>query len=198
MLTCTVHLFETGNPGTFTVGGDLTVAANSTANLTIPAATTFTVTGNTYQSLKSVTGYGSIIGYVNGPYNFNVEIEGLAAGRWILISPPVPGLTAAMFGCQYLQKHDPILNTWSDMTPLEPLVPGVDYALWVHPDALTSVAPCSVIPPLTNFTWTGAMTTGPVVVPLLCDDPINKGWNNVGNPYQATIDWVPPAGQKPM
>jgi len=179
----------TGNPGTFTVGGDLTVAANSTANLTIPAVTTFTVTGNTYQSLKSTTGYGSIIGYVNGQYNLNVEIEGLAAGRWILISPPVPGLTATMFGCQYLQKHDPITNTWIDMTPAEPLVPGIDYALWVHPDVLTAAAPCAVIPPLTSFTWTGVMNTGAIVAPLLCDDPILEGWNNVGNPYQATLDW---------
>ena len=180
----------TGNPGTFTVGGDLLVAANSTANLTIPAATTFTVTGNTYQALKSVTGYGSIIGYINGQYNFNVEIEGLATGRWILISPPVPGLTAAMFGCQYLQKHDPIANNWTDViSPLEPLVPGVDYALWVHPDALTGGAPCSVIAPLTSFIWAGIMNNGPVVTSLLCDDPILEGWNNVGNPYQATIDW---------
>jgi hypothetical protein len=180
----------TGYPGTFTVGGSLNVAANNTANLTIPTATTFTVAGGSYQSLNTATGYGSVIGNVPGVYNFNVDLAGLAAGRWILISPPVSGVTASAFNCQFLMKHDPIANTWSDIVdPLEPLVPGVDYALWVHPNAMVDIAPCTTIPPFTNFTWTGSMNNGAVVTPLLCDDPIWEGWNNVGNPYLATIDW---------
>lgn len=179
-----------------TVTGDLDVAANNNANFTtqtVPIA----VTGDVNQGLITGSGYGSIIsgGNITGNYNLNVTVNPLVApGRWILISPPVAGLTAAMFQCQYLQRHDPITNTWIDMTPPEPLVPGVDYALWVHPNPIVLPGDpiCPVVNPLTNFTWAGIMNSGLVTAPLLYDGDPNEGWNNVGNPFQATIDWTAP------
>jgi hypothetical protein len=180
--------------GTCSIGGNVNLLANNTANLTIPWTTTFTTSGNFNQHLAGGQ-YGSLIGFptVGGEYNLNMDFNPLASGKWILISPPIAGAKASNFLCQYLMKHDPITNTWIDVTdPNEPLSPGVDYALWVHPDPIT-IPPdqnCgTAIVPLTGYTWTGILNSGPVTIPLLCDDPMSEGWNNVGNPYQAAIDW---------
>lgn len=172
----------------FDVFMELFIADNNDADLSVASGTTFTVNGQTYQYLSSNTGYGSVIGSINhiGQFNFIVEIEGLSAGRWELISPPVSDATANTFLCQYLMGHDPATNTWSDIIdPSTALNPGYDYALWVHPDVLTGNNPCSTIPANTIFTWTGSRNSWAPVTATL-----GNGWNNVGNPYTATIDWT--------
>lgn len=201
-LSSNLFLVAGGDVSTVSSDGLLDMAALNIDHLQLDASNNVNFTTNTApvtvssytgQALDSGVGYSSLIsnGNITGNYSLFMTLNPLTTGRWILISPPVSGATAAFFNCQYLMKHDPITNTWSDIfDPMEPLIPGIDYALWVHPDVIVSGDPgCPNIQPNAYWWWSGTMNNGPVVASLLCDDPILEGWNNVGNPYQATIDW---------
>jgi hypothetical protein len=142
------------------------------ATLNIGASKWLTVTGNltntgTAANLTVADG-GSLItnGMITGEGTLASNISN---GKWHLISPPVPGLTANLFLDKYLQTYNEVSNTWSDIIePTTPLMVGTGYAAWADP-----------------LSYTGVFNTGNVPVAAT---KAGLGFNSIGNPYPSGLD----------
>ena len=98
-----------------------------------------------------------------------------SGGQWHLIGAPLSGTVSGMFAGLYLQSHDEVSNTYSDIIgTTDPLTSGTGFALW---NPISSSASYSGSIPLSV---TKALTR--------TADGLNNGWNLVGNPYPSTID----------
>ena len=92
-----------------------------------------------------------------------------------LISAPTDGTTATNFGGYFpLYLFDNATDTWPAVTFSHPMQAGVGYRMWTDD-------------PIVFFS--GEFNTGGVQVPLSYTSGKGYGWNLVGNPYAASIDW---------
>src|SRR5690554_3559193 len=93
-----------------------------------------------------------------------------------LISSPTKGTTTANFGGYFpLYLYDNATDTWPAVTFSDPMQAGVGYRMWTDD-------------PIVFFS--GEFNTGGVQVPLTYTNGKGYGWNLVGNPYSASIDWT--------
>lgn len=91
-----------------------------------------------------------------------------------IISSPTNSSTAANFGSYYpLYRYDNSNDSWEAISSA--MTPGVGYRMWTD-DTMVS--------------FTGSFNTGNIGVSLLRTDGQGYGWNFVGNPYPASIDWT--------
>jgi len=101
----------------------------------------------------------------------------LSAGRWHLVAAPVPSATTALFTGAYLRSYNESANTFGGYitSTTTPLTPGVGFAMWTNTDRL--------------ITYSGVPNTGNVSPPITYDGISTHGYNLVGNPYAAPLDW---------
>jgi hypothetical protein len=93
-----------------------------------------------------------------------------------LISAPTDGTTATNFGGNFpLYLFDNTTDTWPAVTSSHQMQAGVGYRMWTDD-------------PIVFFS--GEFNTGRVQVPLFYTNGKGYGWNLVGNPYSASIDWT--------
>jgi hypothetical protein len=93
-----------------------------------------------------------------------------------LISSPTKGTTTANFGEHFpLYLYDNTTDTWPAVTSSHQMQAGVGYRMWTDD-------------PIVFFS--GEFNTGRVQVPLTYTNGKGYGWNLVGNPYSASIDWT--------
>ena len=93
-----------------------------------------------------------------------------------LISAPTDGTTATNFGENFpLYLYDNTTDTWPAVTSSHQMQAGVGYRMWTDD-------------PIVFFS--GEFNTGRVQVPLTYTNGKGYGWNLVGNPYSASIDWT--------
>lgn len=91
-----------------------------------------------------------------------------------IISSPTNSSTAANFGAYFpLYRYDNPTDTWEAISSA--MTPGVGYRMWTD-DTMVS--------------FTGSFNAGNIGVSLLRTDGQGYGWNFVGNPYPASIDWT--------
>jgi hypothetical protein len=102
--------------------------------------------------------------------------------QWHLVGSPVVGETANTFFGLYLQTHDEVSNTYSDVIDeTTPLVSGQGFAVWnQNGDATASFSGTLTSSVSRSLTRT---TTGD-----------NSGWNLVSNPFPSSIDWLAASG----
>lgn len=94
--------------------------------------------------------------------------------NWSLISSPIADGQAGIYMDMYLQLYDEPGAFWFDIIPpTDPLIPAMGYALWVPFQMTTSYA--------------GTLNTGVIDIPVSANNPY--GWNLLGNPYPASLDW---------
>ncbi|NOX46812.1 MAG: T9SS type A sorting domain-containing protein [Chlorobi bacterium] len=158
-----------------TSGTDVTIPAGATNYPTVGSIAQ--VNTITIESGASLLDNGLLVAF-NG-----ATVERAYSGNaWHLISSPVTGETANTFFGLYLQTHDEVSNTYSDVidetTVLEP---GQGYALWNQNGSATASFNGSL-------TWTATRALTRTAAGF------NNGWNLVGNPYPSSIDWEAAAG----
>lgn len=91
-----------------------------------------------------------------------------------IISSPTNSSTAANFGAYFpLYRYDNPTDTWEAISSA--MTPGLGYRMWTD-DTMVS--------------FTGSFNAGNIGVSLLRTDGQGYGWNFVGNPYPASIDWT--------
>src|SRR5690554_95647 len=93
-----------------------------------------------------------------------------------LISAPTDGTTVTNFGGHFpLYLFDNTTDTWPAVTSSHQMQAGFGYRMWTDD-------------PLVYFS--GEFNTGRDKVPLSYTSGKGYGWNLVGNPYSASIDWT--------
>jgi len=114
--------------------------------------------------------------HVSGKATFNHA--SVSAGHWHLISSPVVGAVSGMFAGQYLRNYDPA-SGYKEITTLDVTLNKMEgYALWPVGNANAA--------PYVSTTGTG-FNSGDISKNLYTGSTF--GWNLVGNPYPATINW---------
>jgi len=178
------NLVISGGTTTFTantnISNDFTIKDDGAA--TVDAGVTLTVDGPlTIESTSGGTGSLLVNGTLTGTGTRTVE-RYYSGNQWHLVSSPVTGAVSELFTGLYLQTHDEVLNTYSDVTSLtDPLTPGQGFALWNQNGAATA-------------SYTGTLAAS-VTKALTRSAPGNtRGWNLVGNPYPSSIDWEAASG----
>jgi hypothetical protein len=98
--------------------------------------------------------------------------------QWHLVSSPMADALSEIFIGKVLQYHTENDNSWNDITSVShPLNPAQGYSLWAS--AAESV--------LAEFA--GTPNSGNQTFDFVLSGGEGFGWNMVGNPYTATIDW---------
>ena len=104
-----------------------------------------------------------------------------AGGEWHLISPPISDATAGIFSSRYLQYHTESDNAWTYIeSATYPLEVMHGYSLWSNTsgnDMATFDGTPNSGEQSFNFSYGGGTPAG------------DYGWNLIGNPYTATLDW---------
>jgi hypothetical protein len=189
------------NSGAYTPGKSVTIPMPSIAfpeittgivdvhNLTIEPGAMLTHSGGTLNvtglfTLQSSVGVnasyinngavGAVLN-VDGP-NVNVEQVIDNIDMTYLISSPTDGSSAANFGNYYpLYTYNNTTDSWDAISSGAIMAPGVGYRMWTD-DSVVG--------------FSGNINTGAVQVNLTRTDGQGFGWNLVGNPYPASIDWT--------
>ena len=184
LFTSFINLVISGGTTTFTantnISNNFTIKDDGAA--TVDAGVTLTVDGPLkIESTSSGTGSLLVNGTLTGTGTRTVE-RYYSGNQWHLVSSPVTGAVSELFTGLYLQTHDEVLNTYSDVTSLtDPLTPGQGFALWNQNGAATA-------------SYTGTLAAS-VTKALTRSAPGNtRGWNLVGNPYPSSIDWEAASG----
>ncbi len=100
-----------------------------------------------------------------------------SGNQWHLISAPVTGAVSGLFTGIYLQSHDEVTNSYSDVVATNtPLTPGQGFALYNQNGNATA-------------SYTGTLSSGASVSLTRSATGTGNGWNLVGNPYPSSIDW---------
>jgi hypothetical protein len=93
-----------------------------------------------------------------------------------LISSPTKGTSAANFGGYYpLSVYDNKTDTWPNVGKQETMSPGIGYRMWTYNNLVY---------------FSGQFNTEEVTVDLTRTNGKGYGWNLVGNPYPAGLDWT--------
>ena len=162
------------------------MTVNTGSSLIINTGKALTVTGDLTNhagssGLIAESGASLItMGDINGTATVKRNITG---GIWHFISPPVSDAVSGIFTGKYMQEHTESTNAYDYITLVNiALNPLQGYALWNSYDFAA--------------TYTGALNTGPISAALTrtTADPVNNGWNLVGNPYPSSIDWDAASG----
>lgn len=175
----TLTSLNAANPVTM---GNLRI--ESDASLTVESLNYLTVAG----TLTNASGNNGLVvksggSLITGSTGVSAMVErDIVANEWHFISAPVAGATANVFQGCYLQKHTESTNLFTDITSAsEPLTPMVGFS--VYGDAVL----------LPKATYTGTLNAGAQSFTTTYTGT-GKGWNLVGNPYAASIDWMAATG----
>ena len=141
-------------------------------NLTIGSNATLTLQ-STSEGAGALLTYGTVSGSATVQQYIDEDL-------WHFVGIPVSGLTAATYEDQYLQSYTEATDTWTDIVEMTtPLIPGQGYALWGIAKA-------------TTFTIEGTPNSGTINKAYTYTpggNPSHYGFNLMGNPYPAPIDW---------
>ncbi|MBS2098969.1 Ig-like domain-containing protein [Carboxylicivirga linearis] len=155
-------LIDAGASLSITTNGDLTVNGDLTLN----------------SSNDELIGNASLIN--NGSIsvdNSNVHIHQRisSSSNAYYISSPVSGVTMNDIGCDYgMSYYDNTLDSYAWMTGNDFLSTGTGYLLYSY----------------SNLEFSGAINdANQYLIPLLRTANAGLGWNLVGNPYPASINW---------
>jgi len=155
-------LIDAGASLSITTNGDLTVNGDLTLN-----SSNDELIGN-----ASLINNGSI-----SVHNSNVHIHQRisSSSNAYYISSPVSGVTMNDIGCDYgISYYDNTLDSYAWMTGNDFLSTGTGYLLYSY----------------SNLEFSGAVNNAnQYLVPLLRTANAGLGWNLVGNPYPASINW---------
>lgn len=171
-------------PGSLTNYPLITSETISVHNLTIAPGAVLSHSGGTLNvsglfHLQSSSDVNA--SYINTGGDLNATPDSIRVDQVIsnidltyIISSPTNSSTAANFGSYYpLYRYDNSKDSWEAIPSA--MTPGVGYRMWTD-DTMVS--------------FTGSFNTGNIEVSLLRTDGKGYGWNFVGNPYPASIDWT--------
>ncbi len=150
-------------------------------NLTVNGNTTINNSGSLVLKSDS-TGMASFInnGNITCVGNFTTEQHFIGEERHF-ISSPVSGATAVMFSDENLQYHSETDNSWTEIVdPAFALATMQGFAMWseIPGDNIAEfTGPPNSGEQNFNFSYAGSTPVG------------DYGWNLIGNPYTATLDW---------
>ena len=197
--------------GTTTIGGNLSIASGSIAN--ISPAVNLTVTGNINNSngtsglvLQSdITGTASLMNNTNGVSATVQRYIPGAAEAWHFISSPVSNQSidgSWLPSGTYANGNGYDLYLWNEPS-----------SCWIYQLNTTSLINWNTVHPGSNFqvgrgylyslqslnptnTFVGTLNNGPVTIPMTFNstDISQKGFNLIGNPYPSSIDWQAASG----
>ncbi|WP_088654676.1 Ig-like domain-containing protein [Geofilum rhodophaeum] len=167
---------------------EITTGIIDVHNLTIEPGAVLTHTGGTLNITGLFTLESSVD--VNGSYinsgavgavlnveggNVNVEQVINNIDLSYVISSPTDGSTADNFGGYYpLYYYENSSDSWQSISFSSAMTSGVGYRMWTDD---------------TMVNFSGDFNIGSVLVSLSRTDGQGYGWNFVGNPYPAAIDW---------
>src|SRR5690554_3015794 len=167
---------------------EITTGTIDVHNLTIEPGAVLTHTGGTLNVTGLFTLESSVV--VNGSYinsgdvdavlnveggNVNVEQVINNIDLSYVISSPTDGSTADNFGGNYpLYYYENSSDSWQSISPSSAMTSGVGYRMWTDD---------------TMVNFSGDFNIGSVLVSLSRTNGQGYGWNFVGNPYPAAIDW---------
>ncbi len=166
--------------GLTNVSGNFTINPKSKFNL---SSGTLNVTGNTYIK-ADITGMGQFIDY--GTFttgNANVE-EYLISERWHYVSSPINNAQIGVFLDTYLREFHETTNTWTYLSLPTTLPMNVTkgYSAWAE-DEMTGT---------TTVNFSGNLNLGvdfPLTSLSYTASSSGAGWNFLGNPYPAPLQW---------
>ena len=153
-------------------------------NVLIPAGASFFPTISTAATCNNiiVESGASLLdnGNLTASGSFTVE-RAYSGGQWHLIGAPLSGAVSGMFNGLYLQSHDEVSNTYSDIIgTTDPLTSGTGFAIW-NPSSSTA-------------SYSGTIPASATKALTRAADGLNNGWNLVGNPFPSSIDWEAASG----
>ncbi len=177
-ITDATKVVYTGNTN---IAGNFTIKPNGKFDL---STGTINVTGNTYFEADA-TGMGQFIdhGTLNVTGTSTVE-EYLVSERWHLVSPPIDDAQIGVYFDIYLLEFDEPTNTWDYLVlPITiPMPVTQGYYAWADDDMTGT----------TTVSYTGNLNLGnDFPIASLSYTPASSavGWNLIGNPYPAPLQW---------
>jgi len=137
-------------------------------------------------------GDGSLITYgsVTGTGTASVQ-RFLKADRYWYVTQPVTSATANVFLHTWMFTYDETSTAWGEFIEPEitPLVLMQGYAVWTSNENPWHYG----WEPMgdTTTSYDGTLNSGAIGTSLSFSnpDPVNGGWNFVGNPYPSAVDW---------
>jgi hypothetical protein len=155
-------------------------------NLTIEPGASLTHTGGTLNVTGKLLLQSDTDGnasYINTGGTINVVGDSVRVEQYFenpiltfLISSPTKGTSAANFGGYYpLSVYDNKTDTWPNVGIQETMSPGIGYRMWTYKNLVY---------------FSGRFNTEEVTVDLTRTNGKGYGWNLVGNPYPAGLDWT--------
>jgi hypothetical protein len=155
-------------------------------NLTIESGAYLTHTGGTLNVTGKLLLQSDTDGnasYINTGGTINVVGDSVRVEQFFenpiltfLISSPTKGTTAANFGRYYpLYVYDNTSDTWPSIGFDQSMQPGKGYRMWTYDNLVY---------------FSGQFNTEEVTVDLTRTNGKGYGWNLVGNPYPAGLDWT--------
>ncbi|MBN2174660.1 MAG: T9SS type A sorting domain-containing protein [Bacteroidales bacterium] len=168
----------TCDAGTINAGGDLTIYPSGGFKLN---AGTFNVSGNSYFEADN-TGMAAFID--NGTFNVSgtttVE-QYLTSERWHLVSAPISNATINTYFDIYLREYDEPTDSWAYLVNPTTLPMNVTegYSAWASDDYTGT----------TTVSFVGSLNAGIDYPIASLSYTAGNGWNVLGNPYPAPLQW---------
>ncbi|MBN2174467.1 MAG: T9SS type A sorting domain-containing protein, partial [Bacteroidales bacterium] len=168
----------TYNGGTTNVFGDFTIQPGGGFDL---ATGSMNVTGNTYFEADA-SGMAAFIdnGTLSVTGTSTVE-QYLTSERWHLVSAPISDAQIATFLNIYLKEYDEPSDSWTYLVQpvTQPMNVLQGYSAWAS-DLLTGS---------TTVGFNGLLNTGTDYPVTTLSYTAGNGWNLLGNPYPAPLQW---------
>ncbi len=156
----------------------------SSDNVLIPSGPTYfpTISAAAVCNSLTVESGASLLDNGNLTASGNITAErAYSGGQWHLIGAPLSGAVSGMFNGLYLQSHDEVSNTYSDIIGTSnPLTSGQGFALWNPSSSTASYSGTIPSSATSGLTRSAAGNT--------------RGWNLVSNPFPSSIDWEATSG----
>ncbi|MGQ1947787.1 Ig-like domain-containing protein [Geofilum sp. OHC36d9] len=157
----------------------------SVNNLTIEAGANLSQTGGQLTIvgdfvLESTVDINASYIYQGGTLNVsddNVHVEQQISNidwTYLLASPTMGATKSGILSTYPLRYYDNPTDSWIDIGNTATMEPGRGYSIWTD---------------YTDFEFTGALNLSDVSVDLVRTDGQGYGWNLLGNPFTAAIDW---------
>ena len=166
--------------GLANLGGNFTIFPTGKFNL---VSGTINVTGNTYFK-ADVTGMAQFIdhGTINISGSSNVE-EYVLSERWHYVSAPINNAEIGVYEDLYLREYFEPTDSWSYLVPVNTPMPVTKgFSVWADDDDTGTK----------TVVFSGSLNMG-IDFPLssLSFTPASPGvgWNLIGNPYPAPLQW---------